>query len=125
MKAITLWLLVLISAIALPSCKSHQPSSSSQLWSEYFLLTPDEVKQHFESTGFKVKNVQLTIYHNRPVWLIDAEEDNFLMEIYGSSYFVPEYETRLTVPTTEDIILYHGRVLYIRDDHGLYLELEE
>ena len=53
MKAITLWLLVLISAIALPSCKSSQPSSS-QLWSEYFLLTPDEVKQHFESTGFNL-----------------------------------------------------------------------
>ena len=123
MKKINFWLLVLISTIAISSCKSSRLDSG--LRSDYFLLTPLETKEFVEKSGFTVKKVQLTIYENRPMWFVEAEEDNILMEIYGFSFFVPQDCTRLIIPSTDDIIMYHGEVLHIRDNHGLYLERED
>lgn len=123
MKKLNFWLLVLISAIALSSCKSSRLHSGLQ--SDYFLLTPLETKEFVEKTGFTVNKVQLTIYENRPMWFIDAKEDNLLMEIYGFNFFVPQDYPRLIIPSTDDIIMYHGEVLHVRDNHGLYLELED
>lgn len=123
MKQINLWLLVLISAIALSSCRSSRLDSG--LHSDYFLLTPQETKALIEKSGFTVKNVQLTIYQNRPVWFVEAEEDNLMMEIYGFGFFIPQDYSRLIIPSTEDIILYKGEVLHIRNNNGLYLERED
>ncbi len=122
MKTINLWVIMLTSIITLASCRSsHLPAN---LRADYFLLTPQNVKEYLERDGFSVQKIKLMIYQNRPVWLVEAREDNMLMEIYGFRYFVPENNIRLIIPSTDDLILYHGAVLNIKDDDGLYLELE-
>lgn len=116
--------LLLISILSLVSCQT--PRYASGFNKDLFLLTPIEANDFIRRQGFKSPAAQLVIYENRPVWLIQAVEDNLLVEIYGNRYFIPLDNAILSVPTTDDLILYHGNVLNVRKNNNiLWLELEK
>ena len=124
MKQIKFLALMLISIIALASCQSSRYASSG-LRKDSFLLTPAETKDFVEKMGFIARSAQLVIYENRPVWLVEMPEDHMIVEIYGFKYFVPFEEIIITIPSAEDVVLYHGNVINIRKKGALYLEIEK